>query len=157
VVYAEDPSYFLAINTFKDFNLNTDSLPTDEHGLDVDFLEKKLRAAPPALWPKFVYTIPTFNNPAGVTLPHDRRKKLVALSEEFGFLVVADEVYQLLAFGDSKIPKHMFSYDRKGTVISLGSFSKILAPALRVGWLQASPSVLKKIANSELQFFCMRL
>lgn len=148
VVYAEDPSYFLAINTFKDFNLRTDSLPTDEHGLDVVYLEKKLRAAPPVLWPKFVYTIPTFNNPAGVTLPDDRRKKLVELSEEFGFLVVADEVYQLLGYGNSIIPQQMFSYDRKGTVVSLGSFSKILAPALRVGWLQASPAILAKIADS---------
>ena len=126
-MYAEDPSYFLAINTFKDFNLSTDSLPTDEHGLDVDYLEKyvsssdvvnclltlparKLRATSPALWPKFVYTIPTFNNPAGVTLPDARRKKLVALSEEFGFLVVADEVYQLLGYGDVNPPQHMYSY-----------------------------------------------
>jgi len=148
VVYAEDPSYFLAINTFKDFNLTTDSIPTDEHGLDVDYLEKKLRSTSPALWPKFIYTIPTFNNPAGVTIPDDRRKKLVALSEEFGFLVVADEVYQLLGYGDVKPPQHMYSYDRKGTVISLGSFSKILAPALRVGWIQAHPHILKRLADS---------
>jgi 2-aminoadipate transaminase len=147
-VYSEDPSYFLAINTFRDFKLNIDSVPTDEEGLDVAALEKKLRAAQPSQWPKFIYTVTTFNNPAGYTLTDARRRRLVELSEEFGFLILADEVYQLLGFGNEKPPPHMFSYDRKGTVVSMGSFSKILAPALRVGWIQAAPNILKRLAES---------
>jgi dihydrodipicolinate reductase len=73
---------------------------------------------------------------------------LVELSEEFGFLILADEVYQLLGFGNEKPPPHMYSYDRKGTVVSMGSFSKILAPALRVGWIQAGPNIIKRLADS---------
>lgn len=147
-VYSEDPSYFLAINTFRDFNVNVESVPTDEEGLDVEALERKLRSTPSALWPKFIYTVTTFNNPAGTTLTDARRRRLVELSEEFGFLILADEVYQLLGFGNEKPPPHMFSYDRKGTVVSMGSFSKILAPALRVGWIQAAPNILKRLADS---------
>lgn len=147
-VYSEDPSYFLAINTFRDFRLNIDSVPTDEEGLDVDALERKLRAAHPSQWPKFIYTVTTFNNPAGYTLSDARRRRLVELSEEFGFLILADEVYQLLGFGNETPPPHMYSYDRKGTVVSMGSFSKILAPALRVGWIQAGPNIIKRLAES---------
>lgn len=147
-MYSEDPSYFLAINTFRDFRLNVESAATDAEGLDVDALERKLRATPSALWPKFIYTVTTFNNPGGYTLSDARRRKLVDLSEEFGFLILADEVYQLLGFGTEKPPPHMYSYDRKSTVVSMGSFSKILAPALRVGWIQAAPNILKRLADS---------
>jgi 2-aminoadipate transaminase len=148
IVYAEEPSYFLALNTFKDFRLKVDVIKTDANGLDVDALEEKLKNTPTHLRPKFIYTIPAYNNPCGVTLSHDRRLKLVALSEQYNFLVVADEVYQLLGFGNNKPLQHMYSYDKKGTVMSLGSFSKILAPGLRLGWIQASPSLLQKFTKS---------
>eukprot|EP01112_Ceratiomyxa_fruticulosa_P013719 TRINITY_DN3874_c0_g1_i1.p1 TRINITY_DN3874_c0_g1~~TRINITY_DN3874_c0_g1_i1.p1 ORF type:complete len:613 (+),score=138.26 TRINITY_DN3874_c0_g1_i1:586-2424(+) len=143
VVYAEDPSYFLALSTFKDFHLNVDTVPTDHHGLDVDALEIKLKNAPVHLRPKFIYVIPVYNNPMGATLTNERREKLVRLSEEYNFLILADEVYQLLGFeGEPSPPKYMYSFDRKGTVLSLGSFSKILAPSLRLGWIVAARPIL---------------
>jgi len=148
VVYAEEPSYFLALSTFKDFRLKVEVIKTDAHGLDVDFLEAKLKATPQHLRPKFIYIIPAYNNPCGVTLTHERRIKLVELSETYNFLIVADEVYQLLGFDDSNPLQHMYSYDKKGTVMSCGSFSKILAPALRLGWIQASPTLLQKFTKS---------
>jgi DNA-binding transcriptional MocR family regulator/dihydrodipicolinate reductase len=148
VVYAEEPSYFLALNTFKDFRLKVDVIRTDKHGLDVDFLEEKLKKTPPHLRPKFIYVIPSYNNPCGVTLSHERRIKLVELSETYNFLIVADEVYQLLGFNDPNPLQHMYSYDKKGTVFSCGSFSKILAPALRLGWIQASKELLQKFMRS---------
>ena len=67
------------------------------------------------------------------------------LSEEYGFLIIADEVYQLLCFPQSNPPPPMFTFDKHGTVLALGSFSKILAPALRLGWIQGSPHLLKRI------------
>jgi len=149
VVYAEEPSYFLALNTFRDFRLRVDVVKTDEHGLDVDFLEEKLKSTPPHLRPKLIYVIPANSNPCGATLPRERRIKLVELSETYNFLIVADEVYQLLNFpGDKKAEQHMYSFDKKGTVLSLGSFSKILAPGLRLGWIQAAKPLLDKFLKS---------
>ena len=146
VVFAEEPSYFLALSIFKDHKLNCTQIPMDEHGLDVDALEKMLESG---VIPKFVYTVPTAHNPTGRTLLPERRERLVALSKQYGFYVVADEVYQLLTFPQNKAPPPMFTFEEPDcadpTVISMGSFSKILAPALRLGWIQSSRPILEKI------------
>ena len=146
VVFAEEPSYFLALSIFKDHKLNCTQIPMDEHGLDVDALEKMLESG---VIPKFVYTVPTAHNPTGRTLLPERRERLVALSKQYGFYVVADEVYQLLTFPQNKAPPPMFTFEEPNcadpTVISMGSFSKILAPALRLGWIQSSRPILEKI------------
>ena len=145
VVFAEEPSYFLALSIFKDHKLKCTQIPMDEHGLDVDALERMLDAG---VVPKFVYTVPTAHNPTGRTLGPERRKKLVALSKKFGFYVVADEVYQLLTFPQNTAPPPMFTFEDtpdEPTVISMGSFSKILAPALRLGWIQSSKPILDQI------------
>jgi len=116
----------------------------DEHGLDVDALEKALEEGPV---PTMMYVVTTAHNPTGRTLPEDRREKLAMLSAKYKFLLVADEVYQMLTFPHIKPPPPMFTYDKEGTILALGSFSKILAPALRVGWIQGAPELLKKIAD----------
>eukprot|EP00919_Chromeraceae_sp_WS-2016_P073314 GHVR01173342.1.p1 GENE.GHVR01173342.1~~GHVR01173342.1.p1 ORF type:complete len:245 (-),score=33.02 GHVR01173342.1:151-885(-) len=98
---------------------------------------------------KFFYTIPTAHNPTGRTLSKEKRKQLVELAYKYDFIIVADEVYQLLAFPGVDVPLPMYYFDdKKEKVISLGSFSKILAPALRVGWMQASPMMLKPFMDS---------
>lgn len=137
-VIVEEPSYFLALRIFADHALNIVGTPIDENGLIIEVLEEKLARHKPVL----VYTIPTFHNPAGVTLSANRRKKLVDLSREYDFFIVADEVYQMLAY-TSTPPQPMIYYDTWGRVFSLGSFSKILAPGLRLGWIQARPSLLE--------------
>jgi 2-aminoadipate transaminase len=86
-VWAEEPTYFLALNTFRDFRLQVDVLPTDADGLDTDYLEQKLNDTPASMRPKFIYTIPANSNPSGVTMSEPRRRKLVELSERFQFLI----------------------------------------------------------------------
>ncbi|MCB0163160.1 MAG: PLP-dependent aminotransferase family protein [Anaerolineae bacterium] len=144
-VFVEEPSYFLALRIFADHRLKVVGLPMDGDGLSLEALEEKLAEHRPA----FLYTVPVFHNPAGVTLSAARRSRLIELSEQHDFLIVADEVYQLLAF-NSAPPPPLMSFDRLGTVLSLGSFSKILAPGLRLGWLQGRPALLDRFINSGL-------
>ena len=94
--------------------------------------------------PAFVYTIPTYHNPGGQSLSAERRKQLVELSQRHGFLIVADEVYQLLSYFDDP-PPALGTMIESDTVISLGSFSKILAPGLRLGWIQTSTSLRQQL------------
>jgi DNA-binding transcriptional MocR family regulator len=142
-VIVEEPSYFLALRIFADHELNVISTPIDTDGLNIEALEEKLVKHNPV----FIYTIPSFHNPAGVTLSANRRQKLVRLGEKHGFLIVADEVYQMLAYTATP-PPPMTYFDTSARVLSLGSFSKILAPGLRLGWMQARPSLLEPFIAS---------
>ena len=144
-IFVEEPTYFLALRIFADHKLNVVGLPTDGHGLIVEALEEKLAAKRPV----FLYTIPTFHNPAAITLSEARRQRLVQLSQQYGFLVVADEVYHLLAFG-GRPPAPLGHYLESETVLSLGSFSKILAPGLRLGWIQAGPAIIDRLVQCGL-------
>jgi DNA-binding transcriptional MocR family regulator len=144
-VFAEEPTYFLARSIFRDFGLNVVQVPMENDGLDMDKLEEALQKHGA---PKFLYTIPTAHNPTGRTLSSAKREKLVALSEKYGFMIIADEVYQLLTFPQVTPPKPMVHFDKTGTVISLGSFSKILAPAMRLGWMHCrNKATFKKIKD----------
>jgi DNA-binding transcriptional MocR family regulator len=142
-VFVEEPSYFLAFQIFRDHGLNIVSVPLDEEGLSIELLEAELDRHRPRL----VYTIPSFSNPAGQTLPAGRRERLVELSREHGFLVVADEVYQMLpCYGE--VPPALGTMIDRGNVLSLGSFSKILAPGLRLGWIQTSAELMEPLLES---------
>ncbi len=145
VVFVEEPTYFLALRIFADHRLRVVGLPTDEHGLMIDALEDELKRQRPAL----LYTIPTHQNPSGVTLPSERRRRLVELSQQHGFLVLADEVYHCLSYG-APPPPPLASFVDSGSVLSLGSFSKILAPGLRLGWVQGRADRLQTLAQSGL-------
>jgi 2-aminoadipate transaminase len=142
-IFVEEPSYFLALKIFADHGLHVVSIRTDESGLVIDELEAALKAHSP----KFVYVIPTFQNPSGHTMTQERRERLVALAGGHNFLILADEVYQLLNYTQTP-PSSFALYIDSEHVISLGSFSKILAPGLRLGWLQTHPSVMKTILVS---------
>jgi DNA-binding transcriptional MocR family regulator len=146
VVFVEEPTYFLALRIFADHRLRVVGLPTDEDGLVIEALEEELKRQRPAL----LYTIPTHQNPSGATLPLDRRRRLVELSLEHGFLVLADEVYHCLRYGDAPPPPPMASFVDSGAVLSLGSFSKILAPGLRLGWVQGRADRLQTLAQCGL-------
>lgn len=144
-IVVEAPSYFLALNIFEELGIKVREVGIGEEGMDVDALEAICKSGEV---PRAVYTVPTFHNPTGYTLTHERRIKLVALAKEYGFLVFADEVYQLLGFNDTpEPPASLCTYDdsAEGCVVSLGSFSKILAPALRLGWFEANPALLKRV------------
>jgi DNA-binding transcriptional MocR family regulator len=144
-IFVEEPTYFLALRIFADHRLNLVGIPTDENGLTIEALEEELTRHRPAL----LYTIPAFHNPASVTLSAARRERLVELSQQHNFLVVADEAYQLLAYNATP-PPSLGSYIETETVLSLGSFSKIMAPGLRLGWIQAGPKLIKQMVYSGL-------
>jgi DNA-binding transcriptional MocR family regulator len=144
-IFIEKPTYSLALGIFADHRLNVVGLPMDEDGLIIETLEEELAHQTPV----FVYTIPTFHNPTGHTLSAARREKLVQLSRKYNFLIVADEVYQLLAYTGMP-PAPMAKYTQAATVLSLGSFSKILAPGLRLGWIQTHPDLMKRLTTTGL-------
>jgi len=144
-IFVEEPTYFLALCIFSDHDLRMVSIQTDEYGLIVEDLNEKLTE----FQPKFLYTVPTFQNPGGHTLTDARRDQLVQLSQEHGFLIVADEVYHFLNYSDQQI-KPFAAYTDLETVVSLSSFSKILAPGLRLGWMQAYPTNIKRLTSSGL-------
>lgn len=137
-VFVEEPSYFLALRIFADHGLNVVGVPVDHNGLDLAALAEKLTACRPV----FLYTIPTHHNPSSLTLSAARRHQLVRLSQQHDFLIVADEVYHLLGF-EAEQPPPLISFDKSGTVLSVASFSKILAPGLRLGWIQGKPALLE--------------
>lgn len=145
VVVVENPSYFLALSIFKDFGLKIVPVDLDEHGLKTEDLEKMLKAG---LKPSLLYTIPVYSNPSAVIMSVERRRHLVRLASEYGFIVAADEVYQLLGFeGEAAPPSPLCYFDdsEEGVVISMGSFAKIMAPAMRLGWFQTSPAGTKRL------------
>jgi len=144
-IFVEEPSYFLAMQIFADHRLRVVPIPIDEHGMAVEALEGELKKHHPVL----VYTIPTFQNPSGHTLSEERRRRLAQLSSEYDFLIVADEVYHLLNF-TALPPTPLAGYAGLGKIISLGSFSKILAPGLRLGWIQTDPARVKTFVECGL-------
>jgi len=144
-IFVEEPTYFLALRIFADHGLWLVPIPTDEDGLALDALEEKLAE----IRPKFLYIIPTFQNPSGQTLSQERRERLVAICQEHDFLIVADEVYHFLNY-DCQPPKAFAVHTNARNVISLGSFSKILAPGLRLGWVQAEASRIGRLVKCGL-------
>lgn len=140
-VVSEDPSYFLARGIFADAGLRIETVPVTPAGIDVDALECKLQQG---LSPAFVYVIPHHQNPTGATLDKSRAQRLEALASHYDFLVVYDDPYELLAF-DPKRPYHLPPLGDRA--LRLGSFSKIYAPGLRLGWIEAKPPLLAKFAG----------
>ena len=147
-VIVEEPTYFVVEKIFRAHDLQIISVPIDENGMKVSELKKILKKG---LRPKFIYTIPTYQNPTGICMSIERKNKLIELSEEFDFLILADEVYQLIYFNNLPPPPFM-SLDHRGRVISFGSFSKILAPGLRTGWIHSSNDKISKFSDSAVTF-----
>lgn len=146
-IFVEETTYFVAPKIFADHHLKIIPVEMDENGLMIESLEENLKR----FKPKFLYTIPIHHNPTGSTLTDARRSRLIELAQQFDFLILADEVYQLLSYtDDSPKPFAAHTGDNAENIISLGSFSKILAPGLRLGWIQAQPQRIKRLVTSGL-------
>jgi 2-aminoadipate transaminase len=144
-IIVEEPCYFLAYQIFKDHGLNIITVPLDRDGMDLDALEAVLSRVKPTL----VYTIPIYQNPSGCSMSVERRKRLIALSQAHDFLIMADEVYHLLSYHGA--PPAAFGTMLVGdTVLSVGSFTKILAPGLRLGWIQTSNKRVRQLTKAGL-------
>ena len=147
IVLIEGPSFMGAVRHFADAGARLVTVPTDDHGMDADALESILSdLRRQGARPKFIYTIPTFHNPTGTTMPLARRQKLVALGAAYGVAVVEDDAYGDLRFEGQPLP-NLAALDQEGWVIRIGTFSKILAPGVRMGWAYARPEVIARLAK----------
>ncbi|MGH2739592.1 MAG: PLP-dependent aminotransferase family protein [Actinomycetota bacterium] len=139
-IAVEAPSYVGALSAFSAYEPRFVSVPLDDDGLVVEALEEALvRGARP----KFLYTVPNFHNPAGVTLSEERRRRLVALCREAGVLIIEDNPYGMLRF-EGPAPPTLRSLDPRN-VIYVGTVSKIFSPAVRIGWALAEPGVIQRL------------
>ncbi|MDO5735054.1 MAG: PLP-dependent aminotransferase family protein [Propionibacteriaceae bacterium] len=147
VVLAESPSYVGAIGTFLSYQAEVVHVPSDESGIDPQALREtvgRLQAENKRI--KFLYTIPNYSNPSGITQPWERRLEVLEACRELGILVVEDNPYGLLSLDAEPVPA-MRSVDED--VIYLGSFSKTFAPGFRVGWVLAPHAVREKLVLAQ--------
>jgi 2-aminoadipate transaminase len=145
VVVAEGPTYPGAVSVFTAYEADVVQIDMDSDGMRVDLLEDALdRLDREGRRPKFIYTVPSFQNPAGVTMSAPRRKRLVEVAHERELLVLEDNPYGLLRY-EGEPPTPLLSIDGGIYVMYLGTFSKILSPGIRLGWVVAPPPVLEKI------------
>jgi 2-aminoadipate transaminase len=153
VIVAEAPTYPGAVPTFSAYQAEVEQIEMDGDGMPIDALESTLdRLAEQGRRPKFIYTIPNFQNPAGVTMSLARRRRLIEVARERELLVLEDNPYGLLRYEGDPLPT-LYSLDAEAVgrgrtsdlVIYLGTFSKILSPGLRLGWAVAPRPVLEKL------------
>ncbi|MEA2473953.1 MAG: 2-aminoadipate transaminase [Thermoleophilaceae bacterium] len=145
VVIAEGPTYPGAVPVFSSYQAEVVQIDTDADGMQVDRLDDVLdRLERDGRKPKFVYTVPTFQNPAGVTMSLPRRQHLVEIANRRELLVLEDSPYGLLRYEGTPLPT-LYALDGGVYVMYLGTFSKILSPGIRLGWVVAPPPVLEKI------------
>ena len=138
-VLVEDPSFLGNLQCLKLYQANLVPVMSDDSGMVIEDLEEKIRT----YHPKLLYTIPTFQNPTGKTLPEDRRKAVAELANQYGMVVAEDDPYRDLRYDGS--PCHSIKYyDRNGWVMFLGSFSKIISPGLRVGFIAGDAGIIRK-------------
>lgn len=140
LVLVEGPTYLGAIMAFQSFEAAVEAVPLDEHGLAVDELDRRLASGPP---PKLLYTIPDYQNPAGVSLSTERRHVLVELARRHGMLVVEDVAYRELSFAD-ELPPSLWSL-APDVVLQAGTFSKTFFPGVRLGWAAGPRELVSKL------------
>ncbi|HPK13854.1 MAG TPA: PLP-dependent aminotransferase family protein [Phycicoccus elongatus] len=146
VIVCERPTFLGALIAFNPCEPAYASVPMDDEGLDTDALEQVLRTTQRV---KVIYTVPDFQNPTGRTMSLARRRRLVELADEFDVMVLEDTPYRELRYDGERLPS-IKSLDTSGRVIHLGSFSKILAPGLRLGWVLAEPEIREKLSLLKL-------
>ena len=145
-VICEAPTYPGAVPVFCSYEADTHQVAVDEDGMRIDELEAACdRLQAEGRKPKFIYSVPTFQNPAGVTLSLERRRRLVELARSREILVVEDSPYGLLRYEGEPVPP-LYQLDGGDYVIYVGTLSKILSPGIRIGWAVAPPPVMEKIA-----------
>jgi len=147
-ILVESPTYVGAIQAWRAYGAEFIPVPFDEHGMRTDELEARLRAGP-----KFIYVLPNFQNPTGVTLSYERRLKLIELADRYGVPIVEDDPYGQLRYEGEHLPaiSVLDSQTRTqnasyvGNVIYLSTFSKTLAPGIRLAWVIAPPEIITKL------------
>lgn len=138
------PSYLGGLSAFNSYGAEMIGIKFDEYGMRSDDLENTLKdLAEQNKKPKFIYIIPDFQNPAGVTMPNFRRQEIIDIAHKYDILIVEDSPYKELRF-EGEHQKSLYVLDGQGQVITLGTFSKIFVPGFRIGWVIAHPDVVDK-------------
>jgi len=149
-ILVETPTYLGALQAFNLFGAEYVTVPVDDDGLRTELLDGALRSGP-----KFMYILPNFQNPGGVTLSLERRKQLVKLSEEHGIPIIEDDPYGQLRYSGEHLPPLVVLNSKNeneagyfdGSVIYMSTFSKVLAPGIRLGWMVAPTEVISKLVQ----------
>lgn len=139
-VIVEEPSFIGALNAFRSFGAKLVGVPMDNDGINTEALEKAIESSQNV---KIIYTIPTFQNPMGVTMSVEKRKTVYEIAKKHNIIIIEDNPYGELTFDGTKLPT-IKSMDTEGIVVYSGSFSKILAPGLRIGFMCADKAIVQK-------------
>lgn len=139
VILVENPSFLGNMQCMRLYQARLVPVESDENGIIPEKLEEAMRL----YHPKILYTIPTFQNPTGITLSADRRKPIAELAAKYGVVVAEDDPYRDLRYAGKALPS-IKSFDKDGWVVFLGSFSKIISPGLRVGFMAGDSRILRK-------------
>jgi 2-aminoadipate transaminase len=156
IVVLELPSYIGGLQAFASYMARMIGVPQDDDGMRMDLLEKVLaRLAAKRKKPKFIYVVPDFQNPSGVTLPLERRERLLELAYQYEVPILEDSPYRDLRFRGESVPA-IYSLDKDKQVIALGTFSKILCPGLRLAWIMAPSEWMDKmvVAKQSMDLCC---
>lgn len=140
-VICEAPTFIGSLNTFRSYGANLVGVPVDKDGMNIELLEKALKENKNT---KFIYTIPNFQNPTGITMSFEKRKEVYSLAKKYGVLIIEDNPYGEIRFSGENIP-NIKSLDTDGLVVYAGSFSKVLSPGLRVGYAIGNKTVVSKL------------
>lgn len=140
-VICEEPSFIGGLNCFRSYNAKIYGVEMEDDGMSIDKAEKLLKENDNI---KIIYTIATFQNPSGITMSLEKRKKLLALAEKYDVIIFEDNPYGELRFAGESVPT-IKSLDKSGRVVYFGSFSKILSPGMRIGHASAEPELIKKM------------
>lgn len=140
LVWCEVPTYLAALASFRVCQPRFADMPTDDEGIILEGLEERIIAEKP----KMIYVIPTFQNPSGITWSMERRKRFMELVTKYEITVIEDNAYYEVCFDDIEYCS-LSKFDPKGLVVSLGSFSKVLCPGLRVAWISGDEAVIEKL------------
>lgn len=157
-VIVSRPTYLSALSIIRNHQASILEIDMDEDGMKVDDLAstlKRMRTDGQAM-PKLLFEVPDFHNPTGITLSEERRRRLAELAEEFDFFILEDDPYRRLRFQGTPVPP-IKTFDRHERVIGAGTFSKILAPGIRVGWANAQPPIVRRMAALKSEGGCCPL
>ena len=141
IVICEAPSFIGSLNTFRSYNAKLVGVKVEPDGMSIEGLEKALKSNPAA---KFIYTIPNFQNPSGVTMSLEKRKKVYELAKKYEVLIIEDNPYGDLRYSGENVPA-IKSFDEDGIVIYAGSFSKVISPGLRVAYCICPKPIFQKL------------
>ena len=143
------PSYLGGLQAFKAYGAELLGIEFDESGMRSDDLEVKLKELQAANdLPKFIYIIPDFQNPAGVTMPEKRRKEIIDIARKYDVLIIEDSPYKEIRF-EGEHQESLYTLEGKGQVINFGTFSKIFVPGFRIGWIIAHPEIIDKFVKAK--------